>query len=444
MPGEVETAERHPTAAAEATLLARVLERNPGLIDAAHRLHREGVVPANSWVIDLDAIAHNSDALADEARRHHLTTYIMTKQYSRNPVVTAVAIKRGMNKTVAVDIHGARVINRFGIPVGNIGHLNQIPWRETAAALKMRPEVVTVYSVEAARRLSEVAEGLGLTQELLVRAWAEGDIFFPGQEGGFREEEVLDAVAEIERLPNVRVVGLTSFPCVRYNFGELGRAEPMLNPNLATITRVAKQLTDELGIEIKQINAPGNTASETMALLAAGGATHVEPGHGLLGTTPNHIFDGTQPEKPTYVYVTEVSHHHEGRAYAYAGGLWSLMAGFLKPSGQQAPPVQALVGADLDDLRATALEYEELDQIIDYHASLRPGSTCSIGDTVVMAFYTQMQMTRSYVVPVSGIASGEPVAHGVFDIGTNMLDEDYNPVDPKKVIGMIKEVTDRY
>lgn len=428
----------------EGTLLKRVAERNPGLVQAALKLHRDGVIPSNSWVIDLDAIAANADALANEARARGLTTYVMTKQYTRNPFVTHVAIRRGLHKAVAVDIHGARVMNRFEIPVGHIGHLNQVPWRDAETAVRLRPEVITVYSLENARVISEAARRLGVTQDLLVRPVAEDDVYFPGQEGGFPEEQVVDAVAEIQRLSNVRVVGVTSFPCVRYNFGEAGRSEPQANPNLATIARVAEELGSRLGLEITQVNAPGNTAVETMPLLAAAGATHVEPGHGLLGTTPNHIFDGNQPELPTYVYVSEVSHHYRGRAYAFGGGLWSLMAGFLDVPGGDPTPAQALVGRDADSLWSTALEYEPQEQIIDYHASLLDGERVDVGDTVVMAIYTQMQMTRSYTVPVSGIASGDIAAHGIFDPGTNMLDADYAPVPPQRVVGEIREVLERY
>lgn len=428
----------------EGTLLKRVVERNPRLIEAAFRLHRDRVIPPNSWLYDLDGIAANAGALAAEAGAHGLDTYAMTKQYSRNPFVTHVALKRGLRKAVAVDIHGARVMRRFEIPVGHVGHLNQVPAKEAAAALAMRPEVVTVFSVENARRISEAAGALGIEQDLLIRPIAEQDVYFEGQEGGFPEEEIEAAVTEIVKLPNVRIVGVTSFPCVRYNFGEAGRSEPVANPNLATIVRVAELLRSRFGLEITQINAPGNTAVETMKLLADGGATHVEPGHGLLGTTPNHIFDGTQPEVPTYVYVTEVSHHYNGRAYAFGGGLWSLMGGFLNlPDGTPAP-VQALVGSDLDSLRSTALEYEPQDQIIDYHASLLDGRRVQVGDTVVMAFYTQTQMTRSYTVPVSGLAAGEPEAHGIFDLGTNMLDDDYVPIPPARVVDSIRGLLERY
>jgi predicted amino acid racemase len=428
----------------EQSLLRRVVERNPGMIEAALRLHRDHRIPPNSWIVDLDAIAANADALSAKAGELGLTPYVMTKQFNRNPVVTQVAIKRGLNKAVAVDIHCARALHRYGVPVGHIGHLNQVPAREMDAAVAIGPDVITVYSVENARMISAAAAKAGVTQDLLVRPIGPDDVFFPGQEGGFPVDEVVAAAAQIQELPNVRVVGVTSFPVLRYNFGEDNRAEPEANPNLETIRRVAQELTEQLGIEITQINAPGNTSVETLDLLAAGGATHVEPGHGLLGTTPNHILDGTLPEIPAYAYVSEVSHHFNGRAYAFGGGLWTQLAGFLRlPDGTE-PPLQGLVGSNLEELMSTVVTNEPLEQIIDYHASLQPGEVAKVGDTVVLAFYTQAQMNRSYIVPVSGIASGEPEPHGVFDVGTHMLDEDYAALPVAQVKREIERVLERY
>jgi hypothetical protein len=53
-------------------------------------------------------------------------------------------------------------------------------------------------------------------------------------------------------------------------------------------------------------------------------------------------------------------------------------------------------------------------------------------------------MTRSYTVPVSGIAAGEPEAHGIFDMGTNLLDDDYVPVPPATVVHSIRRLLERY
>jgi predicted amino acid racemase len=419
-------------------LLERMVERNPALIGAAVRLHQAGDIPPNTWLYDLDVIAHNARALASGARAHGLTTYIMTKQYARNPMVSMTAISQGLHKTVAVDIHGAKLMHRYRVPVGHIGHLNQIPKFDVARALEIQPEVITVYTVDAARRISEVAAQKGVTQDLLVRVYQLGDVFFPGQEGGFIEQEVVDAVRQIQRLPNVQVVGVTSFPVVSYSY-----REPLhMNPNMATIVRSAERLERELGIQIKQINAPSNTSSQVFGLLKAAGATHVEPGTGLLGSSAGHLINGDAwVEKPSYVYVSEISHHWQGRAYAFAGGLWSLMRGDAHGPGW---PRNALVGSDPTQIFENALPYDHMDQIIDYHIPLERGDRARVGDTVVMGIPTQAQMTRSHTAAVSGTSTGQLKVWGIFDHATTQLDADYNPVPPSEVRQQIEHLVELY
>ena len=59
----------------------------------------------------------------------------------------------------------------------------------------------------------------------------------------------------------------------------------------------------------------------TLKALAEAGATQVEPGHGLTGTTPLHVSDDL-PEAPAVVYLTEVSHLSGGEAFCFGGGLY--------------------------------------------------------------------------------------------------------------------------
>lgn len=420
-------------------LLERIQERNPAMVEAAVLLHQRGELPTASWLYDLDAVAHNARCIAAEARRLGLTTYAMTKQHGRNPMVTAVALSQGLDKTVSVDIQCAKLLNRYRLPIGHVGHLNQIPRAEMADALAMRPDVVTVFSREAARRVSDVAAGMGVSQDLLLRVHKPGDVFFPGQEGGFLDDDLIGAAHEIQGMPGVAIVGVTTFPCLTYDFS--GRREVSFNPNMRTITAAAERLRCELGIGITQINAPGNTSTATMAMLREGGATHVEPGHGILGTTPAQIVEANHPEIPAYVFVTEISHRHDGRGYGIAGGgLWTMMGKFLDPDWS----VGAFVGSDPATVLGNRLDYEHIDQIIDYHIPLTPGDRCQIGDTVVFPTYTQAHMTRALVVPVSGISTGAPVVRGVFDSAATMLTRGYDPVAPAEVMRLIDELLTEY
>lgn len=405
--------------------LQRLLQRNSTLLETAIELHQSGRIPPNTWLIDLDAIAENARALSAEAKRLGLTTYVMSKQYARNPYVTMVALANGVDSTVAVDMPGALQMRRYGIPVGHMGHLEQIPKHLVPAAVAMHPDVITVYNLAHAHWIDAAARDQDVVQDLLIRVYAPGDIFFEGQEGGFPEAEVPDVAEAVRALPNVRLVGVTAFPCVLYNASpDQPPAQP--TPNFFTILRAAQTLRD-LGFEITQINAPGNTSSITMPILAEMGATHVEPGHGLLGTTTNHAFREDLPERPAYTYVSEISHHVGKRAYAYGGGLFQ----DIYQPGYEA---HALVGSTWEQTKDNCVDYlHEIKQIIDYHAVLEPADRCRPGDTVLFGFRTQMQMTRSYIAPVFGISTGAIQIPYLFDHANTALDAEYNPVDPAEV-----------
>lgn len=405
--------------------LNSLIERNPALLQTALELHQDGRIPPNTWVIDLDTIAENARILSAEARRLGLGTYLMTKQYARNPYVTRVALANGLYKTVAVDMPGALQMRRYDIPVGHMGHLEQIPRRHIEEAVAMRPDVITVYNIEHARWIDRAAAAQGVTQDLLIRVFAPDDLFFQGQEGGIAEAMVPETVRAIQQLSSARLVGVTAFPCVRYNRSPDEPAAE-LTLNFYTIVRAAQVMRD-LGVEVTQINAPGNTSSLTMQTLAEAGATHVEPGHGLLGTSPNHAFLGGLPERPAYTWLSEISHTVGDLAYAYGGGLFQ----DIYQSGYEA---QALVGSTWSAARENRVRYfSEIEQIIDYHAVLSPAARCRVGDTALFGFRTQMQMTRSYIAPISGLARGAPRLHLLFDTANTALDDRFNPVATTEV-----------
>ena len=52
-------------------------------------------------------------------------------------------------------------------------------------------------------------------------------------------------------------------------------------------------------------------------------------------------------------------------------------------------------------------------EAIDYHFGLSEG--CAVGETVIMAFRFQVFVTRSDMVLLEGVSSGEPVVSGVWD-----------------------------
>jgi predicted amino acid racemase len=416
--------------------LAQIRKRNPGLIRAAVELHQSDAIPANTFVFDLDAISDNATALVREAERHELRSYLMTKQYGRNPFITAVALDRGFDGIVAVDMWSATLAHRYGGLVGHIGHLTQVPKRDVADAVAMRPEVITVFSERAAERISEVAARQSRAQDVLLRVRGERDIFFAGQEGGIDERDLDATVHRMSRLPGIRIVGVTSFPCLTYN---LTADEPVRpTENLWTILRAADRLRSAHRIAVTQVNAPGNNSSSNYRLLAELGATHVEPGHALLGTTPSHAFTAGLPELPSYVYVTEVSHLLDDRALVIGGGFWV----GARLEGNMA---SALVGSDLDGCMANEIPtLNSPDTIIDYYGVLEARGRCRVGDTAVYGFYSQIQMTHTHAAVVSGIQSGRPRLEGLFDPSGNLLDADGRPVEIDVARQRLDALRDRY
>jgi predicted amino acid racemase len=239
-------------------------------------------------------------------------------------------------------------------------------------------------------------------------------------------------------LPNVRITGVTAFPCITYNVD--GPKEIESTPNFFTLIEAAKLLENKLGTEIKQINAPGNTSSVTFPLFAKMGATHVEPGHGLTATTPEHIYKNDLPEMCSSLYLSEISHHFGGKAYAFGGGLYVCMAG--GPKGYE---VNALVGNSYPELLNNVLNWDQVSrENIDYYGMLLPGDQCQIGDTVIFGFRQQAFVTRAHTAAISGISEGNPVLEGVFDSMCSMMDKDYNPVPVQEVISKINETLKRY
>lgn len=403
-------------------LAEQMLQTNPKLIDAAVELHQLGALPANSFLFDLDVVAENARMQAAEAKRLGLTTWLMTKQIARNPLVTKIALANGLDKTVAVDVQCARMLTRYGIPIGHIGQINQIPKHQIDWVVAQHPDVITVYSLQAAEWISAAASKIGRLQQVLVRVWDEDDVFFDGQEGGFRADEFVEAVRAIDALPNLVVVGATSFPLMEYSF-DIARMPARPLSNFATVRHALERARSELGLELPVLNAPGNSSLATFQTLKDAGATQIEPGHGVCGTTIPQMMLGSQYERPAYVYVSEISHHFREYAYAFGGGIWALLGPLFRDWQWT-----AFVGTTAESAKANPVDYAHIEQVMDYVLPLKPAGRCQIGDTVVLPVYAQAQMSRAYTVAVSGVQTGMPTIEGIFDHAATMLDEQLIPL----------------
>lgn len=367
--------------------LDMTLRRNPDLMRLALELHQSGQIPPNTYVIDIDAVAKNSERLATEAARLGLTLYFMSKQVSRNEVFVQT-VARMIPRAVAVDWDEAQALDAAGIPLGNVGHLVQTPSYGLDRLVALAPEYVTLFSVEKGLAVAEAAARQNRVQRVLLRIAVEPEAFYPGQAGGFTMAELPDAVRRLSRLPGLAVAGVTSFPCLLFD-PESGRATPTVN--LKALSEAAGLLRREFGIADPVVNAPSLTACGTLSLLAEAGATQGEPGHALTGTTPLHAFS-EQPEVPAAVYVSEISHLYGGRAYCFGGGLYP-----------RSRAESALVGAAWGRLGRLAVEQLPA-EAIDYYGTLCPpaGTAPRVGETVLMAFRMQSFTSRSHMALVSG------------------------------------------
>jgi len=198
--------------------LASTIRRNPELIRAAVVLHQNGEIPPNTHVVDFDSVVKNSGLISRKANRLKLTNYFMTKQFGRNPLLSKAIVKAGIKKAVAIDVEEARILHKNGIAVGNIGHLVQVPTHDVAWVVNdLRPDEITIFSLEKARQVSKEAQKSGLRQSVVIRVVGKNDFFYPFQEGGIPEARLLEVAQTISDLPCVDLVGVTTFPCFRFN-----------------------------------------------------------------------------------------------------------------------------------------------------------------------------------------------------------------------------------
>ena len=374
----------------------RLQKDNPKFIDAIVRLQQAGKLLPDSYAVDMEQYRANAKAIVESANAKGIKLYFMLKQLGRNPVLARELVKLGYAGAVVVDFKEAQVMMRHNIPIGNVGHLVQIPEGMVKEVVAYGPEVITVYTADKVRSISRAAAELGREQKILVRVFGDGDMIYPGQTAGVHLNDLSAFLAEIRSLPGIRVTGITSFPCFLYSAEEDDIAP---TANLQTVLK-AKDILIENGIEPEIINTPSTTCCRTLERMAEYGCNCGEPGHGLTATTPHHVAS-EQPERSCIAYVSEVSHNFDGLGYCYGGGFY-----------RRSHVEHALVGRSAESLRSMKVIAPSV-EAIDYHFGLSEG--CAVGETVIMAFRFQVFVTRSDMVLLEGVSSGEPRVSGVWD-----------------------------
>ncbi len=386
--------------------LDRLIHQNHDLPLVVTRLHQAGAIRANTYLIDLDALDANARAIKRAAAANELSLYFMSKQFGRNPDACKTLQDAGIPAAVAVDVQCMEAVQRSGVPIGHVGHLVQPHRGSEDAVVAATPEVVTIFSIDAAERIGAAAGRAGRTQHVLLRVTAPGDRFYFGHGGGFLLSDIEDAAHAVSRVGGLRVAGVTTFPCLLAN-PSTRTVEP--THNFETLKQAAERLR-AAGFDVWQVNAPGTTSARTMDVLRAGGATHVEPGNGFHGTAPQHVFDPDAPEVPAIVYVSEVSHLDGSDAYVFAAGYY-----VDKVLGDY--QLSALCGRDdrIVDRRYRVDTAPE--GAIHYYCVLRLETNHDVrsGDTVVFCFRPQAFVTRARTQAVRGARSGKPLLLGVYD-----------------------------
>lgn len=373
-----------------------VQKKNPDLIKVAIELHQKGEILPDTYVLDVDAILENGRALCKKAEENGIKLYAMTKQFGRVPYLAKKLVEIGFAGAVTVDFKETLVMMENGVKLGNVGHLVQIPSSLIDKVVRRSPEIITVYSLEKIKEIDEVAKKYGKVQDIMLRVLENDSRIYSGQSGGFYLDDVKNVAEEVLKLKNVRINGLTSFPCFLYNCDK-NIIEG--TKNIESIKK-AEKILKELGIVVEQLNMPSATSLGNIESIKAHGGTHGEPGHALTGTTPFNS-KNLEGEIPAIVYVSEISHNLDYNSYCYGGGHY-------RRSGMS----NVLVGKNIKKMRKFSVEAPTLESI-DYYFELHGNN--NVGETVVGAFRTQIFVTRSSVALVEGVKSSNPKLVGVYD-----------------------------
>ena len=362
--------------------LNKLIENNEQLIKTAFKLHQNNEILPDTYLLDLDTIVSNGKAMVEVARPLHVQLYFMLKQIGRNPLVAKALMDAGFDGCIAVDYKEALLMIDNDIPLGNVGHLVQVPKAAMDRIIASRPLYVTVYSKKIIDAIDASAKRCGTKQKVLIRITDEDAHLYSGQIAGFDSKELEDLLNYLKEKENVEFGGITAFPAFLYD--EKVNAITATE-NVNGIER-AKKILKDLGVSGYMINLPSATCCASIPSIAAIGGGSGEPGHGLTGTTPLHKHSD-QPEKVGYCYVSEVSHNFKDKAYLYAGGHYR--RGHME---------NCLVGNNYEDAVMMKVSAPD-DDSIDYHFELNGNRTP--GETCVMCFRTQIFTTRSQVAVLS-------------------------------------------
>lgn len=375
--------------------LNKILERNPRLVDAAILLHKQELIQPDTYVIDVTTLLENAKMILAEARKYELTCLYMSKQIGRNIDICHKLEEMGYDGAVTVDYREALYLAKNNLKLWNVGHLVQTPKSVLKQLIPYGVKYFTVYSIEKMQEINEIAQEIGIIQSVTIKMGDQNCLIYDGQQSGFSYSELDAVVTAANTLTNIRIAGVTAFPCMLYN-DESKKIET--TPNFELLLR-AKARLEVLGCTITEVNTPSSNTANSMKLAYDNHATTVEPGHALTGTTPYHV-DHFDLERPALVYVSEVSHPFQERSYVYGGGHY-----------RRSHMSNALIVNNQNERSYAKIEAPS-DDNIDY--TLRLDGVYPVGSTVICCFRTQIFTTRSQVALIDTELS-EPKLLGLYD-----------------------------
>ncbi|MFM1541471.1 alanine racemase [Helcococcus ovis] len=382
--------------------LDKVKSRNKRLIDIAVKMHQKGEIMPDSYIIDIDTLLSNAKKMLEVAKQNNVRLLFMLKQLGRNPYIAKKLVDLGYEGAVVVDYNEAKIMMRNNIPIGNIGNLVQIPQKMIGEIIDYGVDVITVFSIEKLTLINEIAKTKNKVQKIIIKVYSDDDIFYSGQESGIYIDDLQQFLSETDKLSNIKIVGVTSFPAFLYE--KKSKSIEKQN-NYFTIMK-AKNILEKSGIEVNHVNLPSATCIKNIKENFDMENLVGEPGHGLSGTTPAHVYEDLD-EIPCVVYLTEISHNFKKNAFAYGGGYY-----------RRSNVYNALVG-NYECLSQDKIIKMDNDSI-DYYFQL--DNNHNVGDSVVMAFRFQIFVTRSKVVLIENIENNYKIV-GVYDSLGRKYDE---------------------
>ncbi len=370
--------------------LKRLLDTNKSFVNASLDLYKKGLILPDSYCIDVDMFLENAKNILNEAKKYNINLFYMLKQVGRNPYLAKKLEDLGYKGAVCVDFKEVEVMMKNNLKLCNIGHLVQIPKNMLSRVIEYGVEIITVYSYDMIKEISNIALSLNKTQDIMLRILDENSEIYPGQEAGFSVNEVKELIPKLKDLKGVKLNGITSFPCFLYSPDEKCIKE---TNNLFSVLEVNEFLKNQ-NLYVKHINLPSVSTVENIKKIYSYGGTDAEPGHALTGTTPLNIDSGV--EIPAYLYISEISHVFKNNSYFYGGGYY--------PRGHMKHGYIDNKIVNVNNFNATN---------IDYYLSLE--GKYNIFDPIILCFRTQMFVTRSDIVLIEGIHSNNIHIVGIYN-----------------------------